>query len=202
MTSRQDIVLETNTYDKLVQYPSPYFNGDIMKMYIDVFSNESNQLKQVFYDLRSIRTIDLATGINLDNIGEIVCEPRTTSTEVDTGYFTFQGNIYGSGFNEGKWWTIGANADVVESRDDNIYRKAIKAKIIRNNGYATSEEIIELAKQITNSTDIILENDFPAGIKIYYNGELTDYERQYAGEYIQASLGAGILLTDIQPIEE
>jgi len=200
--SRQDIVLETNTYDKLIQYPSLYFKGDNFKAYLDTICREYDEIKQCLYDLRMSRTITYATGVNLDNIGEIVGEDRQTLTTLDAGYFTFESNIYGDGFDVGKFWSIGADSDVIESRDDNLYRKAIKAKIIKNNGYASPEEIIELAKLITDSTDIIYEADYPAGIKIYYNGDLNDAEEQYAGQYIQSALGAGIKLTEIKRFAE
>lgn len=49
-----------------------------------VYLNQSQELEQVFQDLINKRSINTATGINLDNIGEIVGQSRQVEDQVLT----------------------------------------------------------------------------------------------------------------------
>ncbi len=200
--TQPDIILQENTFDKLVQIPTNYFNQPNFQIYLAVISAEIDEIYKVIYELRYLRLINTATGINLDNIGQIIGEPRTYSADLDIGYFTFSDNPLGSGFDDGMFWDSGIDTNISETREDNIYRKNILSKIIRNNDGSTPEEIIKIAKLLTGSNQINFIPDYPAGCKIYYDAEITDTEKTYAFNFIQDSLPASVKLTEFDIIGE
>lgn len=198
--SQPDITLQTDTFDKLVQIPVNYFNQPIFQIYLAAISEEINDIYKVIYDLRFLRLISSSTGVNLDNVGQIVGEPRKYSTQLDIGYFTFSDNPMGSGFDDGMFWSPEENSIIFETREDSVYRKNIISKVIRNNGNATPEEIIEMTKILTGSTHVDYVPDYPAGCKIYYDAEITNSERSYTYDFIQAALPTGVKLTEFNVI--
>lgn len=198
--TRPDIPQVDDVYTRLKGIAIKYFNKPNFQMYLKVASDELQEIRQMFYDLRYKRTLHEAEGINLDNIGEIVGEPRTYNVTLDAGFFAFSGNVYASGFDEGFWFDPDDQSPIGQSRDDDQYLKAIQAKIYRNNGNATWEDIIQITKTLLGSDNIVINPSYPAGVSVYYDIDLSNVEREYFGAYIQACLGGGIKLVNFEKV--
>jgi len=202
MQDIKDIFIPSSVFEKIQSIPQNYFNQPNFEMYLKAISEELDLIYQAIYDLRYLRTINEAEGINLDHVGEIVGEPRKYTVNLDIGFFAFSDNTLGSGFNEGFWYDSNVlGGSVGETRTDIVYRNAIKAKIKRNIGSCTPEEIINIVKILTNSETVNYSSVFPCGVSIYYsNQELTDNQRQYMSEFLQVALPSGVLLTNFDKI--
>ena len=124
-----------------------YKNSPRIRALVEAFAQELDFLQIVFDDLYTKRTLETATGVNLDVIGKIVVLDRPFSDAEDDDIFTFDnpGDI-GAGFSElgrpdiGGFW-VGLDPFEGALVDDETYRKFIKAKIIRNTGDATLDDI-------------------------------------------------------------
>ena len=197
--TQPDITLIENTYNKLVQIPCNYFNKPNFQLYLGAISAEIDEIYKVIYDLRYLRLINTATGINLDNVGEIVGEPRTYIANLDIGYFTFSDNPLGSGFDEGMFWDSGVNTEISETREDSTYRKNIISKVIRNNCGSTPEDIIDITNTLIEPNKVHLIPEYPAALTICHDvADLTSVEKQYAFDFIQNSLPASVKLNDLE----
>ena len=198
-----DIKLREDIFENILSYPSKYFNKTNFQMYLSAVCNELQTVNKDIYDLRFLTTIDQATGINLDYIGDLVGEPRKYSIDLLPGYFTIGDiGLNETGFGEGKFWSPNFDGSIDGNREDEAYRRAIKAKICINNSYGTPEDIIRITKIITSSTVVDYNEEYPGGIELLFNGEIDDTEIGIALTYIERALPVGVSLNLLQKMGE
>ena len=104
-------------YDEIVgTIPWQFKNSPKILAILRAWAKQEEELVALFEDLNSKTDVDVATGVNLDRIGDIVTLSRTDAFRI-LGYPTGV--------------TI----------DDELYRKCLKFKILYNNTNATYEDI-------------------------------------------------------------
>lgn len=124
----------------------------VFDRYIQLMIKESLNIQLMFKDLMQLRSLDTATGAQLDILGDIVGQERTP----------LPGELFD---------TTG-----VVVPDDTIYRLLIKSKIIKNNTRATPEDII-LGTEFILGIDGVTIQEFSAAYNIYTPRYLTKFEK-------------------------
>lgn len=131
------------------QVTQQFVEKDVVDRYLQLIIDQQFSIQQVFKDLLQKRSIDEATGAQLDIIGEIVGQPRELISVDLFDFFGFQGATKAASFGEFGSPSIGANfynfGDPLGGNvllDDTTYRLFIKAKILKNTTTSTPEEFI------------------------------------------------------------
>lgn len=86
--------------------------------------------QNVLESLTMLFDLDIATGDQLDTVGQWVGLSRSLSVPITGVYFAF--DTVGVGFDEGVWFVSGDPAEGVVSLDDSTYRLMLLAKIAVN----------------------------------------------------------------------
>lgn len=140
----------------------------VFNKYLELLSNPMVELQLVLRDLMQKRSLDTATGKQLDILGEIVGQPRTLINADLISFFGFQNqwqaDSYGS-LNDPSvgsvWWDgkVSYTGNIV--LNDDLYRILIKAKIAKNVTRATPEDVMNFSNFIfnTNGSTIIDEGE-------------------------------------------
>jgi len=145
-----------------------------------------NELQTVYKDLMQLRSINTATGAQLDLIGNIVGQPRTLVNYDAFPYFGFDGATAAEPFGTLSDSTVGG---VFRSRlqeegssatvDDETYRFIIKARIIANTTRATPQAVIDGLNFITGNTTSGVVEQPNAHVTIEIQNTLTDFQRYF-----------------------
>jgi len=161
-------------------------NKPVFDAYLKLIMDSLNELQGVYKDLMQLRSIETATGAQLDLIGDIVGQPRTLVNYDAFPYFGFDGATAAETFGTISDSTIGglfrsvnqsegASAEV----DDETYRFLIKARIIANTTRATPEAIISGINFVTgNANTTLVEQPF-AHITLEVQNNLTDFQAYF-----------------------
>lgn len=120
----------------------------IFDKYLQLILIELATLQGVFKDLMQLRSIDTATGTQLDNIGYIIGQPRELLNVSDSPFFGFNGAVGAKTFGDSDDVSIGGrwrHSSEPESGDrylnDSEYRRIIKAKILKNTSNCSYDDI-------------------------------------------------------------
>ena len=201
--TQPDITLLENSFERMKNIPIKYFRGPNFQTYMNAFCIEIDELYKVFYDLRHKTKLANAEGINLDYVGQKVGEPRKSDLSTDIDMFTFRDNAYGKGFDDGKFFSLNSSGEgQVIIRDDDIYRRYIRAKIILNNTSMGNKDLQNIIKIIMDDDNVVYEYDsvLPATINIYYSISLTDIEKAIYRGYLDRCMPIGCRLKDFEPL--
>jgi len=159
-----------------------YGKQNIIKIF-NVLYKEILDLQDALYQLQTLRTIDLATGAQLDNIGEIVGYPREAIVRDFQKFFGFAGHpnagTFGSVSNPAvgsPWYSLGQRIATYSNMTDDEYRFVLKAKIIKNYSFGTAEDLIAACNVLFNEKCRIIEKG-NANIEIVVPRTLTDEEK-------------------------
>lgn len=145
------------------------------------------ELQNVLKDLMQLRSIDTATGEQLNVIGRIVGQDRVLLSSDLYEFFGFQGALkagsYGTLEDEtvgSIWWSLGTPLGGNIVLTDEVYRLFIRAKILKNTTNTTSEEFIQSLNLLFGDSAVLaIEEDEaePSGnVLVLFNRELTDFE--------------------------
>jgi len=122
---------------------------------------EGNQeIQETLLDIEKIKDVDESSGAQLDNIGNIVGQPRQLVDISATGFFGFESDPgaqpFGSTDNSlgGLYYSLDNPESGVIGLNDQLYSIFLKSKITQNNAGTNPEEIITITKRIFNS-DIV-----------------------------------------------
>lgn len=154
----------------------------VFDKYLDLLIHQQYEISQVFKDLLQKRSIDEATGAQLDIIGEIVGQPRELINADLFDFFGFEGALKAGSFGDLNTPSVGAvfwdlntpqGGNIV--LDDETYRLFIKAKIIKNTTSTTPEEFIAFINYVfgTNQTYI---TEGIAEFTVFFGRPLSDIE--------------------------
>lgn len=167
----------------------------VIDRYLQLLIDQQTQLEQVFIDLLQKRSIDEATGAQLDIIGDIVGQPRELISADLFNFFGFQGALkadtfgdFGSATTGSKFYDFGTPLGGNVLLDDETYRLFIKAKILKNTISSTPEEFLTFINFLfgTNTTAILAEGT--AEYTILFGRELSVFE-QVLLNYVSTSQG-------------
>ena len=147
--------------------------ADNLDTLIRIWLEGYQQVQKTLLDIQLINDVDLATGVQLDVIGDIVGQPREVVNISSTGYFGFEQDAGAKSFGSlenasgGLYFSLGDPASGNIQLSDSLYRLFIKAKIRNNNTGGNPEDIIAATKEIFQTDEVeLLENDY-AGIYLF-----------------------------------
>lgn len=159
-------------------------SAPIFDRYLQLLLGGKIELQEVFRQLMQERSIDTATGAQLDIIGNIVGQPREFIDTALLTYFAYLGypeaESYGDlnnpsigGFYKGLNDPIAGNTLL----NDEQYRLFIKAKIIKNSTNATPNQLLEFVNFVfgSNRNQLIEEGD--AAYTLMIGKELSTFEK-------------------------
>lgn len=194
----------TRALDLLV---GQYAASTNLKAYIEALMSEFDELHASSILSISGRTVDDATGITLDYIGEIVGQGRGTKVTADGVFFGFEDAIGSDTFGSSGTPSAGAvfrsNADnqfITTPWSDSDYRKFIKARIIKNTKAITVDTLIEVILLVVDGiSDVVVTNVSPLVYTIHIPEAVGDDDKLLllTSELIPVPVGCSYTLTDV-----
>lgn len=185
-------------------------NSPIFDKYLQLLVGPSLEIQDVLRQLMQERSIDTATGAQLDIIGNIVGQPRELIDADLISYFGFVGAPGSMSFGDinrpsvgGYYWdyTKPRNGNILLS--DEQYRIFIKAKILKNITRSTPEDVIEFIKFVFGVEKVQITVDGGAEALILVSDDIGDFERMllthftevngYRSYFVPKTLGVGYL---------
>lgn len=151
--------------------------------YLDLLLGGSYEALLTLRDLMQLRSIDTATGEQLDVLGRIVGQGRVLIGADTYKNFAFEGvpisSTFGSKNNEelgGYWYSAGRPAGDNIVLNDDQYRTFIKAKIMQNTTTGTVEDTLRFLNFVFGVQALITYNEGGKAI-IRLNRRLSPFER-------------------------
>lgn len=163
----------------------------VFDKYLQLLLGGKIELQEVFRQLMQERSLDTAVGVNLDNIGEIVGQPRTLLSVDIFEFFGFQGIPNAGSF--GDFYDPSVGAVFYDANNprfgnvtltDDIYRIFIKAKIAKNATHARPEQVMDFVNFIFSTSGSTIQNEGNAAYTLLVGKQLTSFERSLL-TYIQ-----------------
>lgn len=156
---------------------------EVFDKYLQLLIGGKIELQEVFRQLMQERSIDTATGAQLDIIGEIVGQPREFIDTSLLTYFAYLGypeaesfgdldNSGVGGFYRGLNDPIAGNTLL----NDEQYRLFIKAKIIKNSTNATPNQLLEFINFVFDSPQNQLIEEGAAAYTLLVGKQLSTFE--------------------------
>lgn len=129
---------------------SVFLNKCTVREFAATFLRQVQELYDAAIDVEKARTVVTASGVNLDALGRIVGQPRTTIDYSEDVWFKF--DTSGQGFDQLPWWVTGAPLNTNATATDSQFRQQIIARIIKNHTLCAS--IPELLYLIRTMFDV------------------------------------------------
>lgn len=172
--------------------------------YIEAFTEQSNELEDMFQELLEDRWLDTAVGEQLDILGELLGISRVVPEYDSVGYFGTIGSI-----GAGALGTIAAPgtgnyirllsepAYIASELSDSDYRIYINAKILKNITDAVINDVIAVVEVLLPGLDITITED-AAEFDVDITAALTDVQklRVSRGDLIPRPAGVSITFQD------
>lgn len=156
----------------------------VIDKYLQLLIKQQEALQKVFKDLLQKRSIEEATGAQLDIIGEIVGQPRELLSADLFPFFGFQGAPLAGSMGDlsnpmlgEKWYSFGQPIGASILMDDDTYRLFIKAKILKNNTASTPEEFLSFMNFMFGTTNTMYLAEDAASYTILFGRELSTLEQ-------------------------
>lgn len=156
----------------------------IFDRYLQLLLGGKIELQEVFRELMQERSIDTATGAQLDIIGEIVGQPRELIDTALLTFFAFQGYPDAQSYGDlddssvgGPYYDINNPLAGNTLLTDEQYRLFIKAKIIKNNTQATPNQFIEFMRFVFGVDLSLIVAEGNAEFTLMIGKELTSFEK-------------------------
>lgn len=129
---------------------SQFFEKPVFDAFLRTLIAERVDVQEQIRKLMQERSIDTAVGFQLDIIGNIIGQSRFVPDINPIPFFAFDGYVGGGGFNVNpldptalKFKSVGQSALSNEPLQDEDYRRAIRARIIKNSSKGTIEDVLE-----------------------------------------------------------
>lgn len=183
----------------------------IFDRFLQVLLSGKFDIQNALEDLQTLRSLDTATGKQLDIIGDIVGRPRGLVYQDIFNYFGFAGTERAGSFGSlsdptvgAPWYSVGAPTGNAREPSDEEYRMILKAKIIKNRTNSTPEQVIEAYKFVFGVPEVFLEEYAPAAVRVGIGKILTNVERSLlfdlggAGALLPKTIGVNSTYTEFQ----
>lgn len=152
--------------------------------YLQLILSEKIELQSVFADLMQKRSIDTATGAQLDIIGDIVGQPRELIDSSLLTYFAYQGYSNAGSYGDLSDDTLGSpyysyGDDLAGNTllSDEQYRLFIKAKIIKNSTNVTPNQLLDFITFVFGITTNFITAEGGAEFTIMLGRPLSSFEK-------------------------
>ena len=145
------------------RYTSQFENKPNFSAWMRVLLSEPQEAQEIALSLLTLFDIDKSFGKQLDNIGDIVGQPRELVGLETYGFFGFEKDASALSFGSvgngdgGYFYSLKDTSSGIVKLKDNLYRNMLKVKIISNNTGVTPEDLIEATKILFEVNDVILE---------------------------------------------
>ncbi|MND91709.1 hypothetical protein D3C80_838450 [compost metagenome] len=156
----------------------------VFDKFLQLLTSGKVEAQSVLRDVMQLRSIDTAVGVQLDVIGEIVGLPRGLVTSEVFTYFGFQNAGQADTFSSmtdptvgSPWYSLNAPLGISREPSDDEYRIMIKAKIIKNRTLATPEDVISAYQFLFGASQVIIDEQGPAEVRIGIGKILNNVER-------------------------
>lgn len=181
----------------------------IFDKYLQILVYDFDEIQEVVRQLMQERSIDTAIGAQLDNIGNIVGQPRELIDTDLISYFAYLdypnalsfGNLNNSG-EGGLYYSLGDPLAGNTLLNDEQYRLFIRAKIIKNNTSITPNQLLEFLTFVLGSSHNNIIETGNANLVVLIGKQLNSFERallnyisysnNYASRFIPKPIGVGI----------
>ena len=135
-------------------------------------------VEDMLFQLLEERSIDTAIGVQLDNLGVLIGQPREVEDGAYALYFGFEGNPNATGFNDAPFFTNGDPLLVTRTLTDEEYRIFLKARAVSNSSSGTPEEVINFFQVILGGNpNVIVEQSGIANAIISIGHAFTDEDK-------------------------
>lgn len=130
------------------KYTMAFEDKPVFDKYIQLILSEIEDLQAAFKDLKQLRTLEEAAGVQLDIIGNILGQPRVLLDVDFLEFFGMEGNPrsyrMGDLFSNtgGMFFDLNERMQGSVSLDDETYRIMLRAKVAKNSTRATPEEMM------------------------------------------------------------
>jgi len=158
----------------------------VFDTYLKLAIDQITELQSVYKDLMQLRSIDTASGEQLDAIGRLFGQERTLVNYNTFPFFGFNGSSGAETFGTLSNSTLGGlfrSKDQEEGSsstvDDKTYRFIIKARIIANSSKATPEAIISGLNFVTGNANCRVVEHPDAHITLEVENNLTDFQSYF-----------------------
>ena len=172
-------IARTRTTQQFTLESAPVFDK-----YLQLLISGFQEAQEIFNDLMKLRSVDTATGAQLDIIGNIVGQDRELIAADLYDFFGMQGalNAYPMGDLSdptvgGYFFSYGTDMGGNVALDDDLYRLFIKSKIYKNSTSSTPEEFIQAIKMILSVDQIALVETGNANAHVYIGKQLSNFEK-------------------------
>jgi len=153
-------------------------NQDVFDRYVQLLEAAQPALLEAFRQLKQLRSLDEATGVQLDILGAIVGQPRDLIAFTDIPAFGFQGFANALPFedldnpgNGGVFYSLSTS-----SVPDSLYRTLIKARIHANSTKCRPEDIITQLKLLLGDASGTFFELGDANVMVAFGRPLTTLE--------------------------
>lgn len=160
------------------------FKGkEVVDKYLQLLTSGAIEAQTTLKDLMQLRSIDTATGAQLDILGAIVGQDRVLAAIDFITYFGFENDPFADGFGElgeevgGNFYSLGDPVAGNVALNDDTYRLFIKAKILKNKTASTTEDMIAFMDFLFGEGTVNIQEIGDAEVNIYFLRDLTTFEQ-------------------------
>ena len=168
------------------RYTQQFKDKPVFDAYIKIVIQEIEELQAAFKDLKQLRDLDSAVGVQLDVIGDIVGQPRVLVDYTLFPYFGFdtapQAKTFGTTADVGIGGYFKSVSDVIGSPfevDDDTYRFLIRARIAANISNTTPQGVMNALNFILETNDCLIEEVGNAHLVITHYVTLTPLQEYF-----------------------
>ncbi|MEE9382836.1 MAG: DUF2612 domain-containing protein [Nannocystaceae bacterium] len=152
---------------------------------IELFAAEATELQEAQFSVLDGFDLETATGTALDTIGIIIGLPRPLVDAEIFDYFGFAGASGATSFGDltdpavgGRFLSTFGELTGQVPMEDEDYRIHIKAKLLRNNGSATPEDILEIVRLVFPDSGVTtVDATKIANIQLVFGRHLSTIEK-------------------------
>lgn len=167
----------------LSRVATQYSEAANFRAFLAALLAQPDELEAVLYDVAAIADIDIAAGVNLDVIGDIVGVGRIVPGVISVGFFGFDDTpsalTYGEEGNPaigGRFIDEGESYTSTSVLSDAEYRQIIRARIIRNHARGTGEEILAAIALVIPGATYTLTEPATMSVNIHISRAITAVE--------------------------
>lgn len=162
-----------------------YRNSPNFLAFIQALLKNGEELETALATVGLQSDIDIAEGVNLDVIGDIVGVSRVIPDAVLLYFFGFDdttsglnfGEEDGSGVNSGRFREEEESILATSSLADPEYRLLIRAKIVKNHSRGTGEDILAALSYIFPGVSVVLEDNNDMSFSLGIGRSVTQLEK-------------------------
>lgn len=152
--------------------------------YLTVLLEKADEIESVFHKIAEQLDIDLAEGVNLDVIGDIVGTGRILLNSIPMQFFGFEGQPGAAVFGEEGFLGVGARFRDENESDaatsvlaDIEFRMLIRAKIVKNHSHGTNEDMLASLAYLFNTARVVVDDPGGMVINVAIGRQLTWQEK-------------------------